>query len=77
MIASQIDYIWHTWKVPKNSLLHRKQKVVFNGSYSKPSAVVSEVLQGPILSPLLFAMFIIDLLLVADSHVHMFAGSSM
>ena len=35
--------------------------------------MVNGVLQGSILSPLLFAMFIIDLSLVADSHVHMFA----
>ena len=52
----------------------RKQRVVINGSYSSSSEVKSGVIQGSILGPVLFLMFVNDMpAVLRSSNLAMFA----
>ena len=55
----------------------RKQRVVINGSYSSWSEVKSGVIQGSILGPVLFLMFVNDMPeVLCSSNLAMFADDS-
>ena len=55
----------------------RKQRVVINGSYSSRSEVKSGVIQGSILGPVLFLMFVNDMPeVLRSSNLAMFADDS-
>ena len=48
-------------KLFENYLSNRKQRVALNGSYAEHSSIASFVLQGSVLGPLLFLIYINDL----------------
>ena len=58
-------------------LCGRTQTVVDNGSQSSPVTVTSEVLQGTVLGPLLFLLYINDIGLQKTSELGLFADDSV
>ena len=61
----------------RDFLTGRRQRVIGNGSSSKWSPVLSAVLQGTVLGPILFLLFINDLASVVSSSVKLFADDSV
>jgi len=57
-------------------LTNRVQQVVFNGHKSSTIPVTSGVLQGSVLGPLLFTMFINEIPSIVSSPVLMFADDT-
>ena len=57
-------------------LSNRKQQVALNGHKSCPILVTSGVPQGLVLGPLLFSMFVNEILLIVSSSVLMFASDT-
>ena len=64
----------HPTELPIDSFLcPRKQRVVINGAKSKWAPVLSGVPQGTDLSPLLFSLYINDIMVDKDSEIRLFA----
>jgi hypothetical protein len=64
-------YSWFT-----SYLTNRKQRVLYNGCFSKFHDVPSSVIQGPVLGPLLFNIFMSDLPNCVSSPLVMYADIS-
>ena len=64
-------------KLLQNYLRNRKQRVVQNGSHSDYSSIESGVLQGSVLGPLLFLVYINDLERNIKSNIKFFADDTM
>ena len=60
-----------------NYLHNRKQRVVLNGFHSDYSLIESGVPQGSVLGPLLFLIYINDLVRNISSNVKFFADATM
>ena len=54
-------------------LCSRQQRVVVNGAKSQWAPVLSGVLQGTVLDPLLFSLYINDIMDGIESEIHLFA----
>ena len=91
-ISKAFDKVWHEGlifklkqngisgsllKLFENYLKNRKQRVVLNGSYSDYSTIESGVLQGSVLGPLLFLLYINDLERNIISNIKFFADDTM
>ena len=90
-ISKAFDKVWHDGLIFKlkqngisgrllqlfdNYLLNRKQRVVLNGSHSEYSVIESGVLQGSVLGPLLFLIYINDLERNIKSNINFFADDT-
>ena len=58
-------------------LCNRQQRVVVNGAKSQWVPVLSGVPQGTVLSPLLFSLYIKDIMVGIESEVHLFADDCL
>jgi len=64
MIANRVGCTWNCWQCTKVNwrlVSNRKQSVVLNGCLSEWRDVISEVLQGSVLGPLLFIIYSNDI----------------
>jgi len=59
----------------RNFLVGRKQKVVLNNNESELSEVVNGVLQGSVLGPILFNIYVSDMPLTVNSPIVLFADN--
>ena len=90
-ISKAFDKVWHQgvlFKLKQNGILgnfskimedflaNRYQRVVLNGKASKWAAVNAEIPQGSILGPLLFLIYINDLLTGMSSNSRLFADDT-
>lgn len=90
-ISKAFDRVWHKGLLLKlkcvgirgsllkwfsNYLLDRKQRVVIPGASSDWSSVTAGVPQGSILGPLLFLIFINDIVVDLDTNVRLFADDT-
>ena len=90
-ISKAFDRVWHKGLLLKlkcvgirgsllkwfsNYLLDRKQRVVIPGASSDWSSVTADVPQGSILGPLLFLIFINDIVVDLDTNVRLFADDT-
>ena len=64
------------WKMDKCFLTGRKQVVIVNGRKSQLSHVISGVPQGTVLGPLLFLIFISDILLGVEANMKVYVDDT-
>ena len=79
-LVKKLDYYGILGKTLQwiTSFLHnRSQQVVIEGTYSSPCKVTSGVLQGTVLGPTLFLLYINDLKSNIQSTVHLFANDCL
>ncbi len=70
-----IDANIHKWI--SSFLTNRTQRIMVHGEFSDPADVISGVLQGTILGPLLFLLFINDLPFHVSSQTRLFADDCL
>ena len=90
-VSKAFDRVWHeglllkrkaagvTWKVLawfKKYLFNRKQRVILPGVTSDWAYIRAGVPQGSILGPLLFLLFVTDIVLDTESNVRLFADDT-
>ena len=90
-ISKAFDKVWHEgllYKLEKNGVtdnllswfqdyLHnRKQRVVLNGQSSSRGTITAGVPQGSVLGPLLFLIYINDIVNVVNSNIKLFADDT-
>ena len=72
-LLSKLSYYGINGPLLSNWLTQRTQKVVLNGEASKEVKVISGVLQGTVLGPLMFLLYVNDIYDNTSSSIRMFA----
>jgi len=90
-ISKAFDKVWHKGVLCKlqqagirgnllsflsNYLADRKQTVILPGSHSTPIEILAGVPQGSILGPLMFLVYINDIITDINAHIHLFADDT-
>ena len=90
-ISKAFDQVWHKGVLCKlqqagirgnllsflsNYLADRKQLVILPGSHSSPIEILAGVPQGSILGPLMFLVYINDIIADINAHIHLFADDT-
>jgi len=90
-ISKAFDKVWHRGVLYKlqqagirgnllsflsNYLTDRKQKVIIPGAHSSPMEILAGVPQGSILGPLMFLVYINDIIADIQAHIHLFADDT-
>jgi len=90
-ISKAFDKVWHKGVLFKlqqagirgnllsflsNYLSDRQQKVILPGAHSTPIEILAGVPQGSILGPIMFLLYINDIIADIQAHIHLFADDT-